>query len=246
MTYTFLENGEFVPSLISILRDGNYLSEDYAKKAHNLFNHYHKIEIDNEIPLNQKIIEMENWWESHAKLRIESKLNKSDIIKVSKSNKIKFREFLPEILEITFQNNIPFIILSASGLGYISIIETLKSKKIYFKNIEVISNKHIWDNNGFAIDFIKPHIHTFNKNENIIKNNSEIYNKIKTRKNIILLGDSLGDSNMAKENDNVLKIGFLNFNIDENLENYKKYYDVIIINDSSMEFVYNLLKEFKN
>ena len=44
--------------------------------------------------------------------------------------------------------------------------------------------------------------------------------------------------------DNLLKIGFLNSNIENNLDEYKKHYDVIITNDSSMDFVYDLLKEF--
>ena len=36
--------GQKTPSIISLLRDGNHLSEDYAEKAHQLFDHYHAIE----------------------------------------------------------------------------------------------------------------------------------------------------------------------------------------------------------
>ena len=43
--------------------------------------------------------------------------------------------------------------------------------------------------------------------------------------------------------DNLLKIGFLNENVEENLEYYKKAYDIIILNDSSMDYVNDLLKE---
>jgi 5'-nucleotidase len=73
-----------------------------------------------------------------------------------------------------------------------------------------------------------------------------MYHKIEHRKNIILLGDSLGDSNMAQEFDYnaILKIGFLNMNTEENLEKYKEHYDVILTNDSSTEFILNLLNEF--
>lgn len=42
-------NGREIPSVISILRNGNYLTEDYAQKAHALFNKYHPIEINNKI-----------------------------------------------------------------------------------------------------------------------------------------------------------------------------------------------------
>jgi len=60
-----------------------------------------------------------------------------------------------------------------------------------------------------------------------------------------LLGDNLEDIGMVDgfEYDNLLKIGFLNENIEENLENYKKAFDIVILNDGSMEFVNNLLKE---
>lgn len=135
--------------------------------------------------------------------------------------------------------------MSASWLWDESIIETLKFHNLYFSNVDVISNVYIWDNNWFAIDYKKPHIHLFNKNENFIKD-SFVYEKIKNKKNIILLGDSIWDSNMCDwfEYKNILKIWFLNYNIDENIEEYKKHYDLIITWDWDFEFVYDLLKKF--
>ncbi len=51
---TAFVDGKFVPSLISILRDGNYLTPNYAKKANALYTKYHPIEIDPNIPLEEK------------------------------------------------------------------------------------------------------------------------------------------------------------------------------------------------
>jgi hypothetical protein len=48
--------------------------------------------------------------------------------------------------------------------------------------------------------------------------------KFETRKNIVLMGDSLGDLHMAEGIPNphvILKIGFLNRNTQENLMKYK-------------------------
>ena len=45
------------------------------------------------------------------------------------------------------------------------------------------------------------------------------------------------------ESDNILRIGFLNEDVEENLEAYKKTFDQIILNDSSMQPVNSLLKE---
>ena len=43
----------------------------------------------------------------------------------------------------------------------------------------------------------------------------------------------------------IIKIGCLNNNIEENLEQYKKAYDVVILNACSMNFVNKLLKQIK-
>ena len=42
---------------------------------------------------------------------------------------------------------------------------------------------------------------------------------------------------------NLLKIGFLNKNINERIKAYKKVYDILILNDGSMKFINNFLKE---
>ena len=55
-------------------------------------------------------------------------------------------------------------------------------------------------------------IHIYNKNENAI-HNSDYFENLQHRENILLLGDSLGDLQMAEgavESANILKIGFLN------------------------------------
>jgi 5'-nucleotidase len=50
---TAFVNGKNTPSLLSILRDGNYLTPGYAEKAHALYNKYHPIEIDPSIEKEQ-------------------------------------------------------------------------------------------------------------------------------------------------------------------------------------------------
>ena len=69
--------------------------------------------------------------------------------------------------------------------------------------------------------------------------------KIKDKRNVILLGDNPEDTGMVDgfEYDNLLKIGFFNDEKMENLASFKKAFDVVILNDSSMEFVNNLLQE---
>lgn len=54
-------------------------------------------------------------------------------------------------------------------------------------------------------------IHVFNKNETVLQG-TDYYNLVLERTNVIVMGDSLGDAEMANgvpESSNVLKIGFL-------------------------------------
>ena len=74
LTYAHVD-GEARPSIISVLRDGNYLTDDYAQKAHALYSKYHQIEKDPYISLNKKKKAMLEWWKKHFDLLINSGLN---------------------------------------------------------------------------------------------------------------------------------------------------------------------------
>jgi len=65
------------------------------------------------------------------------------------------------------------------------------------------------------------------------------------RKNVILLGDLVADVGMIEgfPYKNLIKIGFLNENVDERLKEFKKNYDVVIINDGDMNYVNELVGE---
>ena len=83
----------------------------------------------------------------------------------------------------------------------------------------------------------------FNKAECIRKRSSE---DGCNRRNVILLGDSLGDVHMAagvKDPHVVLTVGFLNHNIESSVETYKKHYDIVLLDDQTMSFPHNLLTE---
>jgi len=75
--------------------------------------------------------------------------------------------------------------------------------------------------------------------------NFPCFGVVKNRRNVLLLGDNLSDVGMiiGFDYDNLIKIGFLNEKVEENLEQYKQNYDVVILNDSSLDYVNRLLKE---
>jgi len=240
----FDEKNNKVTSLISVLRNENYLSSDYSQKAHDLFNFYHQIEINPKIPRLEKTKHMQDWWHKHSQLLIDSGLNLKDIHQASQSKMIRIREKVSQIFQFLDQNNIPLIIISANGLGEQSILETLKNHNLNYPNIKIISNKFKWDSQGNAIESIQPHIHILNKHTIDLKDPT-YYKSTKNRPNVILLGDSLGDTDMISNYpyNNLLKIGFLNYDPKTHLKLYKESYDVIITQDGSMDFVYDFLKK---
>jgi len=238
-------NGKEVPSIISVLRNGNFLTKDYAEKAHALFDKYHPIEINSKISLKEKKKAMHEWWTAHFKLLVESKLNIKDIEEVIKSEDIRLREGALEFFDLLHKHRIPLVVMSSAGLGDEAISLILKKEDRLYDNVYIISNSFKYDKKGDVIGIKKPIIHSMNKDETMVKDFPSVYKTVKDRKNVLLLGDNLEDIDMIKgfDYDRILKIGFLNKNVKESLKYYKKAYDVVILNDSGMAYVNKLLKE---
>ncbi len=239
-------NGRKTPSMISILRDDDkYLDNDYSRKAHLLAEKYYPIELNPKIDIKLKKKLMKEWWKKHLELLIEKKLNKSHFQQIINDRKVKFRDGLFDVFDFLYEKKIPLIIISASGLGEEPILKFFEKEYKLYPNIHIISNSFIWDNKNTAIGYKKPIIHTLNKDE-ILLNKFSFYNDLKKRKNILLLGDSFDDVRMADniKYKNLIKICFLSDQKTENINEYKKIYDVLLFNDSSAEFLNDLLNSF--
>jgi cytosolic 5'-nucleotidase 3 len=243
LTYGMVD-GEKTPSAIAVLREDGYLDKDYSQRAKALFEHYHPYEVDFNLSLQEKKKKMKEWWDTHFNILIEKGLNKKDLEKVIESRKIKLREGIGVFLEEINQQKIPFVVFSASGCG--EIVEMFFEKKqLNFPNIHFLINRFNWDEEGRAVSIREPVIHVSNKDETAIQEAEDIYKEVENRKNVILLGDSLSDTGMVEgfDYDNLLKIGFLNSYNESQLEEYKKEYDIIILNDSNFTPLYkNFLK----
>jgi len=237
-------SGKKIPSIISVLRDENYLSEEYSEKAKALADKYHPIELDLNISIEEKKKAMQEWWTQHFDLLIKSGLNKKHIEKVIENGSIQFREGTPEFLDFLNKNKIPLIIISSAGLGGDSILMYLEKQEKLYENIHIVSNSYKWDSDGNATGFKEPIIHVMNKDETAIKD-YKVFDLVKDRKNVLLLGDSLGDIGMITgfKYDNLIKIGFLNEKIQENLERYKENFDIVLLNDTNFNYINNLIQE---
>jgi 5'-nucleotidase len=243
-------NGKEVKSLMEFFRSGPYISKEYAEKSHALANTYRPFEHDPKLSIEEKKKKMVEWWTKHFELLIESGLNKKHLEKmveeIEKAGFLEFRDGALEFFNLTKEKKIPVIIISSSGLG-VTIEMILKKHDAFSDNISVITNEYGWDKEGNAISVKKPIIHVFNKDETSLKSFPKIHDKIEDRKNVVLIGDSLGDLGMATGSDckNLLSFGFLEEKVNENLELYQKSYDAILLDNSDFSEINKLVKDIK-
>lgn len=204
-------DGKKIPSLISVLRDHGYLTPDYPEKAHALFDHYHKIEIDTTIEHDERKRAMREWWTKHFELLIASGLTQQDIQHAMNARHAQLRDGAHDFFALLRENNIPLVIMSSSGLGVDSVRLFLEAEHEMHDNIHIISNRFEWDAQGRAVSVHEPIIHGMNKDETLVKNFPEIYSHIQGRENILLLGDNTSDLAMAVgfAYKNLLSVGFL-------------------------------------
>lgn len=238
----------------SLLRQG---SEEYDAKREALYQHYHPIEICPDIPLPEKAKLMEEWWEKTHGLLIEGGLTYEAIKKSISDAAIAFRDGVVELFEYLEERDIPVLIFSA---GLADIIEEVFRQKLQrsFKNIKVVSNRMVFDEQGHLVAFKGKTIHVLNKNEHALDMAAPVHDNlgdpngsiddnslVKKRTNVLLLGDHIGDLGMSDglNYDNRIAVGFLNANVEKSLKDYSKAFDIVYLNDAPMRGVVELVSD---
>jgi len=243
ITRGLTSDGKKANTVISQFRsDPKYLGQAYFDEAHKLFDIYHPIEVDPNVLFKEKNAKMHEWWMRHFKLLAKSGLSLAVIGHVVSERPLEFREGSLEFLTMLESAGIPLILMSAAPGDM--LIEYLRASNLLLPNVYVIANLYNFDSKGKALDIREPIVHSMNKAE-IVLEGHPVYKKVKTRRNVILLGDGLEDPGMIEgfDYDNLIKIGFMNEDPKENLAHYKKAYDVVITGDGNMDFVNDLVKE---
>lgn len=232
------------PSIISLLRDGKHLSEEYAAQAHALYNKYAPFETDTSISLEERKKLMKEWRETHNKLLIESGLSISDMEDIVKTGHLKFREGIAEFLDLLHAHNVPLVILSASGCGDAIQMFFAQAWRDY-PNIHYVTNQFDWDSSGRAVSTKWAVIHSLNKDETVLEEIPQVYAAVRDRKNVILLWDSLWDLWMITgfDYDNLIKIWFLNFDYSTAELSYLQNFDVVLEWDKDFHYVGQLMTE---
>ncbi|KAL0401457.1 UNVERIFIED_CONTAM: 7-methylguanosine phosphate-specific 5'-nucleotidase [Sesamum latifolium] len=227
-----------------LLQQGN---PEYDLKRQKLYDHYHPLEIDPTIPLDEKAKLMEEWWEKTHGLLIEGGLTYGAIKSSVAKSRIAFREGVTELFELLERSNVPVLIFSA---GLADIIEEVLRQKLHrsFKNVKIVSNRMVFDQNGNLVSFKGKTIHVLNKNEHAIDMAGPVHDRlgdangladdtssVKMRTNVLLLGDHIGDLGMSDglNYDTRISVGFLNDNIQSSSDSYRNAFDVVYMTDTS-------------
>lgn len=222
----------------AILADTGLMPEEYKKDRYELYNTYRPIEVDNTIDEKIKFEKMQEWFEKHLELFAKYKLKESTLKQTAEDKDImQLRKGVKEFLEFLHENNVPLIIISAGIGNYIEYY--LENNNCYFSNIYIISNM-IEFRDDVAVR-IKKIIHSLNKNEAALT--EEILETIKDKKQILLLGDQIADTKMVSENkrNQTVRVGFLNEDTKNDIEIYKKYFDIVCEEDTSYNELQKLL-----
>uniref|UniRef100_A0AC34QWE9 5'-nucleotidase n=1 Tax=Panagrolaimus sp. JU765 TaxID=591449 RepID=A0AC34QWE9_9BILA len=208
-----------------------------AKKLQDLAKKYLPIEFDPHMSMEEKTPYMDDWWRISHKYIVEEKFTLEDIEGFVAKAKILLRDAAVEFVRSVEAHNVPLILFSA-GIG--NIIEIILKRNLGHvpATLHLISNMMGFDENNVCASFSEPLIHTFCKNSSVITGERPFFHHVRNRSNVILLGDSLGDVAMdvgIESEGTALKIGYLNFNFEQLMEKYLEVYDIVLVDNQSME-----------
>ena len=177
-------------------------------------------------------------------LLIDSKLRLADLKDIAQNGHLQLRNGVKDCLNKLNESWIPLVIFSASGCGD-AIPLFMQHNACNFPNISYVINRFSRDEMGFAKDIEGEVIHALNKDEWVFSKFPELREKLEKRKNVILIGDGLGDAEMAQgtNHETLLKIWILTLEAPERLKAYEKAFDLVLIGDDDFDEIEALIDE---
>ncbi|ULT93111.1 hypothetical protein L3Y34_002950 [Caenorhabditis briggsae] len=204
---------------------------EWCRKFVGLYHKYGPVEHDHSLSIEEKVPFMEAWWQQSHELIIQGGFKREAIDDYVSRCNIQLRDNADIMMKKMTNHSVPFIIFSA-GIG--TIIE------MYLK--------HKFGKDGYVNSFSDPLIHVFCKNSSVMPADRTFSEQIHGRRNVILLGDSVGDAFMdvgVEEEQLSLKIGFVNhdfFQADKLVDKYLNYFDIVLVHDQSMNVPNQILE----
>ncbi|KAM8844708.1 cytosolic 5'-nucleotidase 3-like [Spinachia spinachia] len=236
MTLTrFAYNGKRCPTCHNILDNSRLISNDCKEELKELLDTYYPIEIDCSRPVDEKLPLMVEWWTRAHEILVHQEIKKDQLAVAVRESDAMLRDGYQLFFNHLHEHSIPLLIFSA-GIGDI-LEEVIRQAGVFHSNVKVFSNYMDFDESGVLRAFKGELIHIYNKREGALLNTGH-FQELRTRPNVLLLGDSLGDLNMAdgvQDMENILKIGFLNDKVEERKQSYLDSYDIVLVKDETLE-----------
>jgi 2-hydroxy-3-keto-5-methylthiopentenyl-1-phosphate phosphatase len=230
-----------------------------------LCNKYMKYETDASIDIKIREKKVEEFYDKSLDVYINPNFTRDSIGKMLEKLKEKFelRKYTKELFELLMKLEIPIIIVSG-GIQEV-IIDLLKNIMPDFelyckqKKILIISNTLYFEEGKGCVGHSKDVIYAFNKSSFVKNSIEKIFPEIK---NIFIIGDHLNDYDSVRDlnmtQDNIIGLGFVNIKpeligdetkkdeIQKNIDDYKKVYDINLIGDTDFLFMIKLLELFED
>ncbi|XP_047517377.1 7-methylguanosine phosphate-specific 5'-nucleotidase [Pieris napi] len=237
-----MDSGKIVLTSFGMFKDCPSVPQIYKDEDNRLSDIYKPIEVDHIMTVEEKTKHMIDWYIAAHKLLLGMKFPKQELNEISRNMLQCFRTGVKDLISYTEAHFIPVLVFSA-GLGE-CVVAAMEAANFLLPHVKVISNFLDIDENDTILGIKGEVIHTYNKNEAAIKN-TEYYEMVKERNNVILMGDNIGDAGMAEGMDHcdvIIKVGFLGRNVEGNLQNYLNKFDIVLVNDHTVNVVNAILK----
>lgn len=242
LTRNSMENGKSVLTSFGMFRECPSIPQDYKDEDNRLADLYKPIESHPHISLEEKTRHMVDWYKaSHAQLQGVT-FPRQELMDIGYKMVECFRKGVQDMISWSQEQHVPMLVFSA-GLGD-SVVAAMKAANFMLPHVKVVSNFLAMEDDEKIVGIKGEVIHSLNKNETAIKH-TEYYEMVKKRNNVILMGDNIGDAGMAEgmeHCDVVIKVGFLDRNVEGNLPNYLSKFDIVLVNDPTMDVVNAILK----
>ncbi|ORY80441.1 pyrimidine 5'-nucleotidase-domain-containing protein [Protomyces lactucae-debilis] len=241
-----------------VLERGEHVNKEFAIHTRQLYHHYYSYEISTSIGHEEKTKLMIEWWTKAHEAMIAEGFTRRSIERQARDANMQFRAGVKQLIDLLDARRVPLLIFSA-GIG--DVIEALLrvndlsrpkqaivSNKMRFSDEHGSSNPTCVDLDALLIGFQEPLVHSLNKGERVVQSHSTLSQQIHERRQVILLGDSPGDAQMAAgaQHDVVLKIGFFNFGDEARRREFEQVFDILVLGDSSMDPVIELLQAIES
>ncbi|CAM9219930.1 unnamed protein product [Laminaria digitata] len=242
----FWVNGRRGHSCHQVIGESGLLSEEFHERIAELRNHYYPLEVDPDLTHETRVEKMVEWVTKVHEVMVQAGISKDIVSAAVAKSELQFRHGHGELFGWLENEGVPLLLFSAGIADVLEEALLQRSEKPVPSNCHIISNRMAFDEEGTMTGFEGECLHVFNKHaSSAVVAPYFQREEMQRRGNVVLLGDSLGDLNMAKGagSGEVLTVGFLNDKVEERLDTYTSAYDVVILGDGNFDFVLQLLED---